>query len=51
VRAGDGGLDPEALVAALAAAGARGLAVEPIEPTLEDVFLEVARGARPGRSA
>jgi len=44
------GEDPsrEAIVAALAAAGGSNLELEPIDPTLEDVFLEVARrGAHP----
>jgi ABC-2 type transport system ATP-binding protein len=36
-------LDPAAVRDALATAGARGVQIEEIEPTLEDVFLEVVR--------
>ena len=48
VRVEGEGVDDRVIAATLIAAGARGVSVEPIPPTLEDVFLAVARrgGAR-----
>jgi ABC-2 type transport system ATP-binding protein len=46
VRAAEGGPGAAEVARALEAAGASGVSVEPVEPSLEDVFLAVAgRGA------
>jgi hypothetical protein len=49
LRVTPGEVTPEAAARALAAAGATEVAVEPTEPSLEDVFLAVVgRGRGPG---
>jgi ABC-2 type transport system ATP-binding protein len=48
VRVAEGGPAPDAVARALAGAGASAVTVEPVEPSLEDVFLAVASGAARG---